>query len=329
MDGFKDVVGHREIIRYIQDVVSTGKVSHAYILNGAKGSGKKMLANLFAMSLVCESERDAPCGKCHSCIQAKGGNHPDIVTVRHEKPSAVSVDEVREQLNADIQIRPFQSKYKIYIIPEADLMTAEAQNAILKTIEEPPAYAVIFLLAENAESLLPTIRSRCVILKLRNIKDALVRKYLMEQLHLPDYQADLCAAFAQGNIGRAVTLAESGHFREIRDHAVSLMSRVDKMRAYELADAVKEISAYKIDIADYLDIIAVWYRDVLIYKATREVGRTVFKDRIDDIRKKAQTSSYEGLEKIIAAIDTAKRRLDANVNFELTMELLLLTMKEN
>lgn len=95
-------------------------------------------------------------------------------------------------------IKPYSSKYKIYIVPDADMMSVQAQNALLKTIEEPPAYAVILLLTENAEILLPTIRSRCVMLKLRNIKDQLIKKYLMEQMEIPDYKADVCVAFAQG-----------------------------------------------------------------------------------------------------------------------------------
>ena len=207
MSGFKDVVGHKDIIQYIKNAVSQDKVSHAYILNGERGSGKKLLANLFAQTLQCEEGKEEPCYYCHSCRQAVSGNHPDIIRVTHEKPGSISVDDIRKQINEDIQIKPYSGKYKIYIMADADLMTVQAQNALLKTIEEPPSYAVIFLLTENADSLLPTICSRCVMLKLRNIKDQLVKKYLMEQLQIPDYKAELCTAFAQGNIGRAIMLA--------------------------------------------------------------------------------------------------------------------------
>ena len=171
MNGFKDVVGHNDIIQYMQNAVEQDKVSHAYILNGQRGSGKKLLARLFAMTLQCEADGAEPCGECRSCKQTKSGNQPDIITIKHEKPSSIGVEDIREQLNGDIMIKPYSSPYKVYIIPEADLMTAQAQNALLKTIEEPPAYAVIFLLTENADALLSTIRSRCVMLKLRNIKD--------------------------------------------------------------------------------------------------------------------------------------------------------------
>ena len=329
MGGFKDVVGHRDIIQYIQDAVQQKKVSHAYILNGQRGSGKKMLAKLFAMALQCESDKSEPCGECRSCIQANNGNQPDIITVKHEKPASISVDDIRTQVNGDIMIKPYSSPYKVYIIPEADLLTVQAQNALLKTIEEPPEYAVILLLTENADSLLPTIRSRCVMLKLRNIKDKLVKRYLMEQLQIPDYQAELCAAFAQGNIGRAMLLAKSEHFNEIKEEAIQLLKYIDEMELHEIVSAIKEINKYKLEVADYLDIITIWYRDVLLYKATADVNGLVFSDQLKYIKERASKSSYEGIENILDAIEKAKSRIKANVNFDLLMELLLLAIKEN
>lgn len=329
MKGFKDVIGHNDIIEYIQNAVSQDKVSHAYILNGERGSGKKMLADLFAMTLQCEEHTTSPCGECHSCKQAKSGNHPDIIHVKHEKPNTISVDDIRTQVNNDIVIKPYSSPYKIYIIPEADLLSVQAQNALLKTIEEPPAYAVIFLLTENAESLLPTIMSRCVMLKLRNIKTTLIKKYLMEQMQVPDYQADICAAFAQGNMGRAIMLASSEHFNEIKEEALQLLRYINEMEISEIVSAIKKIGTYKLSVNDYLDIIMIWYRDVLIYKATKDVNGIVFADQLKYIKDRANKSSYEGIEIILDSLEKAKARLKANVNFDLVMELLLLTIKEN
>lgn len=329
MGSFKDVVGHKDIINYIRNAVTENKVSHAYILNGERGSGKKMLANLFATTLLCEKQGPDPCNACHSCHQAESGNHPDIIRVTHEKPNTISVDDIRRQVNEDIQIKPYQGPYKIYIIAEADLMTVQAQNALLKTIEEPPAYVVIFLLTENAEALLPTISSRCVMLKLRNIKDTLIRKYLMETMHVPDYKADMCTAFAQGNMGRAIMLASSDHFNEIREEAVQLLKYINEMDISEVTKAIKKIGTYKLEINDYLDIIMIWYRDVLLYKATKDMDKVVFKDQISYIQERAKKSSYEGIELILESLEKAKTRLKANVNFDLVMELLLLTIKEN
>lgn len=329
MESFKDVVGHKDILKYISSAVENNRVSHAYILNGERGSGKKMLANLFAMTLLCETGDNEPCGKCHSCKQAESGNHPDIIRVTHEKPNSISVDDIRTQVNNTVDIKPYQGPYKVYIIPQADMMTPQAQNAILKTIEEPPSYAVFLLLTENAETLLPTINSRCVMLKLRNIKDTLVKKYLMENLEIPDYKADMCTAFAQGNMGRAIMLANSDHFNEIREEAVQLLKHISEMELNEIVAAVKNISVYKLEITDYLDIIMIWYRDVLLYKATKEIDKVVFKDQLQSIKEQARKSSYEGIELILESLEKAKARLKANVNFDLVMELLFLTIKEN
>ncbi len=331
MSSFINVVGHKNIIQYISSAVTSGKISHAYILNGDRGSGKKLMAKLFAMSLQCQNRKEDgdPCGQCQSCKQAVHGNQPDIIYVTHEKPNSISVDDIRTQVNNDIVIKPYGSPYKVYIIPEADLMTEQAQNALLKTVEEPPEYAVIMLLTENARALLPTVCSRCVMLRLRNTKDQLVKKYLMEQLLVPDYKADVCVAFAQGNMGHAIMLANSEHFNEIKEDVVHLMREINDMQTEQLVEAVKRCMTYKVELNDYLDMIAVWFRDVLIYKATRNVDRVIFADQLRYIKERASRSSYEGIENILDALEKAKSRLDANVNLELTMDLLLQAIKEN
>ena len=329
MAGFKDVVGRKELIGYMQRAVETGSVSHAYILCGEKGSGKKLLANLFAMALQCEKQQTEPCNECHSCKQVLSSNHPDIIQVTHEKPTSISVDDIREQVNQDVMIRPYNSQYKIYIIPESDMMTEQAQNAILKTLEEPPEYAIFFLLVENTEKLLPTINSRCVMLRLRNVKDSLIKHYLTEQMEIPDYKAKVCVAFAQGNIGRAVMLATSEHFAEVKEAAIELLQHVNEMEVTQMVAAIQTITKYKLEITDYLDILMIWYRDVLLYKATKEIDKVIFAEQMEYIKEQAKRSSYEGIETILKSMETAKARIRANVNFDLIMELLLLTIKEN
>ena len=329
MVSFNNIIGHEEIIRHLQNAMKTGKVSHSYIFTGRPGSGKKLLATTYAMTLQCEAGGTEPCQKCDSCKKALGKNHPDIIMVNHEKPGTISIDEIREQVIHDVAIKPYSSPHKIYIIPDAEMMTVQAQNALLKTIEEPPQYAVFILLTENADVLLPTINSRCVMLKLRYIKDALIKKYLMERMEVPDYKAEVCAAFAQGNLGKAIKLAGSEHFNELKDEVLNLMRHINDMDISELVEAVKRCTLYKVEINDYLDLIMVWYRDVLLYKATREIDKVVFKDQIDCMREQARRSSYEGIETILDSLDKAKARLKANVNFDLVMELLFLTIKEN
>ncbi len=329
MKKFKDVIGYEDIIQYIKNAISEDQVSHAYILNGERGSGKKMLANLFARTLLCNNNQLEPCNACQSCIQAKSNNNPDIITVQHEKAGSIGIDDIRTQINNDILLKPYANKYKIYIIPGADKMTEQAQNALLKTIEEPPSYAVILLLTENSDQLLSTIKSRCVMLKLRNIKNMLVKQYLIQQKHIPEYQAQICATFAQGNIGRALELATSEYFNEIKDSALTLLRQINDLDTSDVIATIKGINQYKIDILDYLDIMIIWYRDILIYKATKNKDKVIFEDQLRAIEERASRSSYEGLETILQAIDKTKARIRANVNFDLVIELLLLTIKEN
>lgn len=327
--GFQGIIGHKDVLTHLQNAMDMGKVSHAYIINGETGSGKKTVARAFAQALQCENEEDRPCGKCHSCLQAQSGNHPDIIEVTHDKPNSIGVDDIREQVVEDVSVRPYSSRYKVYIISDGEKMTAQAQNALLKTIEEPPAYVVVLILTANASALLPTILSRCVRLDMKPISDEQVRNYLMEHVQIPDYQADICVAFAQGNIGKAIQLASSERFSEIRSSAVHLVTHVKEMDLSEISSAVKAVTEFKLDIRDYLDILAVWYRDVLYFKATNDADGIVFRENLRAIQQQTRRSSYEGLESILEGIKKAKARLSANVNFELTMELLFLLIKEN
>lgn len=329
MAGFEGIIGHKQIIEQLKRAIESGNVGHAYMFSGEKGSGKRTLAEAWATALQCTAEKDRPCGECRSCKQAAGKNHPDIIYIDHEKPNTIGVEDVREQLVGDVQIRPYSGRYKIYIIPDAEKMTVQAQNAILKTIEEPPAYAVIILLTSNDQYFLDTIRSRCVILKTKPVADELVKEYLMEHIQVPDYQADICVAFAQGNIGKAIRLASSEDFNSIKASAMQLIRNAGKMEIYEIIEAVKGIQEYKISVQDYLDILALWYRDMVYFKATRDVDGIIFKDQIRNIRAAVKICSYEGAEEVMKAIETAKTRLNANVNFDLTMELLFLVIKEN
>ena len=288
-----------------------------------------MLAEAFATALQCENGDPCGCMQCKSCRQAADRNQPDIIYVSHEKPNNISVDEIRAQLNNDIAIKPYSSRYKIYIIDEAEKMNQQAQNALLKTIEEPPAYGIIMLLTTNADSFLQTIRSRCITLNLKSVKDTVIKEHLMSKYHIPDYQAEVCTAFAQGNVGKAIQLASSEDFNELKKEVLQLLKRIDDIDISELGAAVKRITEYKLSINDYFDLMMVWYRDVLYNKATNDVNKLIFKDEVYEIKKQAAKHSYQGIEEIIKALDTAKVRLNANVNFDLTIELLLLTIKEN
>ena len=312
---------------HFMKAIENHKISHAYILTGEAGMGRKSIARAFAMTLLCEKGGSEPCMSCHSCKQILAGSHPDLIYLSHEKPASIGVDDIREQVNDTIMIRPYSSYYKVYIIDEAEKMTVQAQNALLKTIEEPPSYAVMILITTNEEAFLPTILSRCVKLKLKPLRDTTVKAFLTEHLGIPEKDADIYAAFARGNLGRAIHIASSEEFKELYQKTMNLLHYVETVDISMLLECIREIKDQKFDLEEMLDLMQLWYRDVLMYKVTKDMNLLIFRDEYKLINEPGQKVDYTGLEKILAAIDTARTRLNANVNMELTMELLFLTMK--
>ena len=327
MLGFQDILGNDMIKDHFKKALENQKVSHAYILTGEAGSGRKSIANAFSMALLCEKGGNEPCMTCHSCKQVLSGNHPDLIYVKHEKPNSIGVDDIREQINDTIMIRPYSSYHKIYIVDEAEKMTVQAQNALLKTIEEPPSYAVIILITTNQEAFLPTILSRCVQLKLKPLKDFTVKSYLVENLGVAEKDAEICAAFARGNLGKAIHLAASDEFKELYLKIMVLIKQIEMMDLVDLLDKIREMKELNFEMGEVLDLMQLWYRDVLMYKVTKDMNLLIFKDEYKTINEMGQKIGYEGLENILSAIEICRTRLNANVNMELAVELLLLTMK--
>lgn len=329
MANFKDIIGQESIKKHLQTAIKTGNLSHAYIINGEYGSGRQTIASALAKTIQCQSKTDDTdaCGVCTSCKQAESHNHPDIKYITHDKTS-ISVNDIREQLNNDISIKPYSSEYKIYIIPDANKMTEQAQNALLKTIEEPPVYAIIILLTENCDSLLPTIRSRCVTLTMNPVEKDKICTYLENKFQLEPEQAQIAANYCQGNIGKAIRFASSSDFIEMKNQVLKLLKNLDSMDIASIIDTIKEFSTHKNDINDYLDLMLLWYRDVLMFKVTKDANLLLYSDEYSAISKQATKRDYENIENIIAAIDKAKVRLKANVNFDVTIELMILAMKD-
>ena len=208
-------------------------------------------------------------------------------------------------------------------------MTPQAQNALLKTIEEPPSYGLLMLLTNNAAMLLPTIRSRCVTLNMKAVSTEKIQEHLIHTYEIPDYKARICASFAQGNLGKAIKMATSPDFNELHESVLNLAKNVDDMDIYVVMDAVKKLSEYKADIYDIIDMMMVWYRDILMLKLTNDPNLLIYPEEYSALSRRAAKSTFEGLDNIIRAMEKAKVRLKANVNFDTALEMMLLTIKEN
>lgn len=325
------ILGQNHIIQHFENAIKMNKISHAYIINGEKGFGKMSLALSFAKALQCEGDGRSitgrACGACKSCRQIKSGSQPDIKFVIHEK-SGIGVDEIRAQLNEDIEIKPYRSKYKIYIINESEKMTVQAQNALLKTIEEPPEYAIIILLTTNADTFLQTILSRCVLLNIRPVKEETIKRNLMSEYGVSNYEAKIAAAFANGNPGKAVSLATSEDFKELKQQVVSTLISLDKGGMDIIGQKIKEAGEVKKQIEDYFNLMRIWFRDVLLYKAVEDNDRLIFQDDYQEIINMSKKLSFFDINVILKSIEQAWNRIHSNVNFDITMEVLFLSIKE-
>ena len=182
-------------------------------------------------------------------------------------------------------------------------------------------------MTSNISALLPTIQSRCLTMEFRPLSTAVVESYVKEHCQVPDYQARASAAFAQGNLGKAMRYAKSEDFIERKDHIISLLRHVEQMYLSEMLAVIKDLGTRKDEVRDYIDLMVLWYRDVLLFKATKDINQLLFQDEASYISREASHRSYEKIEEILQAFEKAKVRLRANVNFDITMELMLLTLK--
>ncbi len=296
MSSMARVQGNERNLRLLSESYIKGKLSHAYIIEGSKLSGRDEFIQNIAAALLCEKAAEmrelVPCGKCPSCIKAATRNHPDIIHVSHAKPTVLSVDEIREQVVADISIKPYYGPYKIYIIYDAQLMNEFAQNALLKTIEEPEPYGIIFLLTDNEDSFLQTIKSRCIRLSM----DAVPRRDVAESL-----------------------LDEDGQ------QVLKALENVLGADALQINKTAKEMEA--MDRQQVIRIAGLWVRDMLVYKSTGDKGKLYFASHEQPIKNMSANMTYEDINECLEVVDDVQARLSANVKAEAAFENMLLQIR--
>lgn len=322
---FEEIRGNTPLVEQLRRSAASGRSSHAYLFLGGAGAGKRLIANTFAKALQCEGEK-RPCDSCKSCHAFNHGNHPDVIYFQPLKNGKTyTIEDVREQLLETVDLKPFQYEKKIYIIEKADTLNIQSQNALLKTLEEPPAHAVFLLLAERAEAFLPTILSRVVVMKIRPLSAETIADYLMQAGHLAE-ESHILSAYAQGRIGQALELVEDEGFREMRQDILGKLEALPSMSEGEVYLLAKDLEGYKNDLR-FLDIMELWYRDLLTAKSLREEGYLIQRDKKDAIFRAAKEPAAL-LAKKAAAVRTARMRLAQNANFRLTMEVMLMDLKE-
>lgn len=326
-NNFSQIVGHKEIIDHLKTSIAHKRINHAYIFDGVYGIGKSTIAKAFAKTLNCEEGGTESCGHCTSCKTFDEDNNPDIIYVTHDKKD-ITVSDVRNQILKNITIKPYRNRYKIFIIPEADKMNILAQNAFLKTFEEPPEYGIFLLLCENYNKFLVTILSRCIMFKLHPLPYNAVADYLVKNMDLTQDVSQLYSIYSQGSIGKALELANSDEFRDIRDTAIETAVKLedaDMIELYSLVDILKEQKGF---IDKILEIMYLMYRDALVMKSTGSQKNIIQKDKIPQTEIIAKKATISQLINRCDAINDTRFKLSHNGNTQLLLETLFFKIKE-
>ncbi len=309
------ITGQRALERLLADV-KNGTVSHAYILEGPRGIGKRTAADIFARAVHCTGA-EKPCGLCPACKMHRAGTHPDILRVEPEENGSVKIEAVRQAAD-ELYMRPKLAERKILIINGADGMTGAAQNALLKSFEEPPSYGTVVLLSENIQNLLPTIRSRGIKLLMEPFTADGIKAFVEAEYPEMREKSGFVANYSGGNVGRAIELCEDGEFFELRNSLIDAAIGLAGSKSGILAAAeVFGVGQRKVD-AEYrqtcFDILLSWLGDAVMLK---QGGRIVNTDREDGLRAFAAKITASGALAALEDVEETVRGLNASMKYDI------------
>lgn len=292
---FDKIFGNDKIKAELEDSVKLNKISHSYLFIGTDGIGKKMIAKEFAKMVLCLNENKY-CNNCKSCLEFDTNNHPDFNIIEPEENS-MKIEQIREFQNSVIE-KPIISEKKVYIINDADKMTDEAQNCLLKTLEEPPEFVIIILIASNENAFLPTIESRCVKIHFENLSNSDILKYF-ELNGLENFSSQSMLDASQGSIGKALKIKDNqDEYSKIEKLIYSLESS-DEVDILNMADVIYSAKEKKYDLLDYMNVVF--------------------------IKMALKSAKYA---KCIQIVEETKKRLIANSNYDMCIDNMLFNIYE-
>lgn len=292
---FEKIIGNDSIKEQLVKSLNNNQISHSYLFIGIEGIGKKLIATEIAKAILCLNDKKY-CNNCKSCIEFDSDNNPDFLYIEPDGNS-IKIDQIRE-MQKKLQEKPIISKNKVYIINNADKMTTEAQNSLLKTLEEPPEFVTIILIGSNENMFLTTIKSRCMILHFNKIDDNQMKKYLKENQGLNEVTQNMLELF-QGSIGKAIELKDK------QNEYLELEKMIEKLSNTNLIDVVKSADILyqtKDEIYEMLDYVNI----VLLRLATKDVRYT----------------------NCIQIVENTKKRLMQNANYDMCIDNMLFNIWE-
>lgn len=294
---FDEIIGNEPIKNELKKAVYENKVSHSYMFVGIEGIGKQIMAKNFAQSVLCTNENEKGCHQCKSCIEFISHNHPDFLYLEPDGNS-IKIEQIR-YLQRKIQEKPIISDRKVYIINDADKMTTEAQNCLLKTLEEPPEYSTIILVGSNENAFLNTIKSRCMKIAFQPIESKYIKQYMEETYGMTNISQNMLEAF-QGSIGKAILLKDKKEQYESIENMIEKLDKTDITELIKLGEPLYQSKEEIMNILDYINII--------LLKRAKE--NTLYANCID-------------------IIENTKKRLNQNANYDMCIDNMIFNMWED
>ncbi|MEP7290701.1 MAG: hypothetical protein ABI835_02910 [Chloroflexota bacterium] len=317
------VYGHDWAVAHLRKGMAHGRVRHAHLIAGAESVGKETLARAFAMALNCTNPQVQPCGECSSCRRVASGNHPDIIYAeRDSDTSPLKIEEIRS-VTQRLSLKPFEARTRIAILRDFDTAQPRAQDALLKTLEEPAPHAMLILLTRSLEAVLPTITSRSQVLHLRPASTALVEAVLRDKFGVDDERAALLARVSGGRIGWAIRALHQPDLLEQRDQALNLLEALLGMNRAQRFDRASDLARDKAALITLLELWQTYWRDALLISTLSGLEPT----NIDRAQSLEKLTEYYPAETMLAALEATRgtlHMLTTNANIRLALEVMFL-----
>lgn len=319
------VYGHDWAVEHLRRGLRHGRVRHAYLITGPEAIGKEALVRAFMMALNCtHADSDwRPCGECRSCRLIGSGNHPDVIYAEHDaNTGALKIEEVRTVCQK-LALKPFESNYRIALFRDFDKARGPAQDALLKTLEEPPPQALLILLAPSVESLLPTIVSRSQVINLRPVALETVYGTLIQHKGISSDQAELLASLSSGRLGWALRVVDDPGLLEQREAGLGLLEQVVGMSRARRFEVAEDLAKDKLAIYPLVELWQSYWRDVVLL-ATGSPVPIANQDRRLSLEQLARELTPEEAISALEATCSARDQLALNLNLRLALEVLFL-----
>ncbi|MEM7031133.1 MAG: DNA polymerase III subunit delta' [Chloroflexota bacterium] len=317
------IFGHPRALQFLSSALESDRMPQSILITGPDQVGKETLATQFAASINCVGGKK-PCQACASCKKIATGNHPDIFYIHEPNDSTLKIEQIRD-IQQYLVLRPLESQYKIAVLSNFERATSAAANALLKTLEEPPAHVILLLTAKNKSQLLPTIVSRCQIIPLKPISESIIATVLAERHNANEAQASLLSKLAMGRIGWAINALSHTEILARREQFLTdLLEILEKGSDFRLAYA-QQFTRTQQPIIEVLGIWLSLWRDILYY----QVGNTdhiVNLDMADQLRWFADTLTTDRILSVLENLQQTLHNFNYNVNVRLNFEVLLLNL---